>query len=90
MEQLDYNLLYRWFVGLTPDDAVWVPDGLHQEPRSPARRQHRRGPFNAVVGLANAHQLLSHEHFTVESTLLEMVTRLPPTTRRRTLGVDKG
>jgi transposase len=25
MEQLDYNLLYRWFVGLTPDDAVWVP-----------------------------------------------------------------
>jgi len=25
MEQLDYNLLYRWFVGLTPDDPVWVP-----------------------------------------------------------------
>jgi transposase len=25
MEQLDYNLLYCWFVGLTPDDAVWVP-----------------------------------------------------------------
>ena len=25
MEKLDYNLLYRWFVGLTPDDAVWVP-----------------------------------------------------------------
>ena len=25
MEQLDYNLLYRWFVGLSPDDPVWDP-----------------------------------------------------------------
>ena len=25
MEQLDYNLLYRWFVGLSPDDPIWVP-----------------------------------------------------------------
>src|SRR4051812_1232315 len=32
MEQLDYNLLYRWFVGLSPDDPVWGPDHLHQEP----------------------------------------------------------
>src|SRR4051812_23681805 len=32
MEQLDYNLLYRWFVGLSPDDPVWNPDHLHQEP----------------------------------------------------------
>ena len=32
MEQLDYNLLYRWFVGLSPDDAVLGPDQLHEEP----------------------------------------------------------
>ena len=37
MEQLDYNLLYRWFVGLSPDDLVW--DHLHQEPRPAAERR---------------------------------------------------
>jgi transposase len=31
MEQIDYNLLYRWFVGLNPDDPVWDDDGVHQE-----------------------------------------------------------
>jgi transposase len=38
MEQLDYNLLYRWFVGLSPDDPVWEPDRVHQEPRPAAER----------------------------------------------------
>ena len=42
MEQLEYNILFRWFVGLTMDDAVWAPDGLHQESRPPAER--RRSP----------------------------------------------
>ena len=31
MEQLDYNLLYRWFVGLSPDDPVWDPTTFHEE-----------------------------------------------------------
>ncbi len=34
MEQLDFNLLYRWFVGLSPDDPVWVPTTFTEEPRS--------------------------------------------------------
>ena len=38
MEQLDYNLLYRWFVGLSPDDPIW-DDDLHEEPRSAADRR---------------------------------------------------
>ena len=37
MEQLDYNLLFRWFVGLNMDDAVWDATVLHQEPRPGAR-----------------------------------------------------
>ena len=37
MEQLDYNLLFRWFVGLSMDDAVWDVDGVHQEPGAAAR-----------------------------------------------------
>ncbi len=43
MEQLDYNLLFRWFVGLGMDDAVWSPTTFTQESRSTARRGHRRG-----------------------------------------------
>ena len=39
MEQLDYNLLYRWFVGLSPDDPIWDPTTLHEEPRSAADRR---------------------------------------------------
>jgi len=37
MEQLDYNLLFRWFVGLSLDEAVWDENGVHQEPRAPDR-----------------------------------------------------
>jgi hypothetical protein len=36
MEQLDYNFLFRWFVGLSIDDPVWERDGLHQEPGATA------------------------------------------------------
>ena len=39
IEQLDYNLLYRWFVGLSPDDPVWDSDDVHQEPRTAAARR---------------------------------------------------
>ena len=39
MEQLDYNLLYRWFVGLSPDDPVWDPTASHQEPGAAAERR---------------------------------------------------
>src|ERR1700712_5733203 len=33
MEQIDYNLLFRWFVGLEMDAAIWPPDGVHAQPR---------------------------------------------------------
>ena len=39
MEQLDYNLLYRWFVGLSPDDPGVGSKRIHQEPRSAAERR---------------------------------------------------
>ena len=71
MEQLDYNLLYRWFVGLTPDDAVWVPTVFTKNRDRLLAGNIAEAFFNAVLGLANQHQLLSHEHFTVDGTLLE-------------------
>jgi transposase len=39
MEQLDYNLLYRWFVGLSPDDAVWDATTLYEESGAVAARR---------------------------------------------------
>lgn len=71
MEQLDYNLLYRWFVGLTPDDAVWVPTVFTKNRDRLLSGNIAEAFFNQVLALANAHELLSHEHFTVDGTLLE-------------------
>lgn len=71
MEQLDYNLLYRWFVGLTPDDAVWVPTVFTKNRDRLLAGNIAEAFFNAVLGMANTHQLLSHEHFTVDGSLLE-------------------
>ena len=44
MEQLDYNLLFRWFVGLKADGHVWDAMGVHQEPPALAGRRARAGP----------------------------------------------
>jgi len=71
MEQLDYNLLYRWFVGLTPDDPVWVPTVFTKNRDRLVDGNIAEAFFNAVLVLANQHALLSHEHFTVDGTLLE-------------------
>lgn len=71
MEQLDYNLLYRWFVGLTPDDAVWVPAVFTKNRDRLLGGDIAEAFFNRVLALANDHRLLSQEHFTVDGTLLE-------------------
>lgn len=71
MEQLDYNLLYRWFVGLTPDDAVWVPTVFTKNRDRLLEGDLAEAFFQQVLALADQHQCLSHEHFTVDGTLLE-------------------
>ena len=71
MEQLDYNLLYRWFVGLTPDDEVWVPTVFTKNRDRLLAGNIAEAFFNAVLVLANEHRLLSDDHFTVDGTLLE-------------------
>jgi transposase len=71
MEQLDYNLLYRWFVGLQPDDPVWVPTVFTKNRDRLLAGDIATAFLAEVLGLAEAHGLLSHEHFTVDGTLLE-------------------
>ena len=69
MEQLDYNLLFRWFVGLSMDDEVWAPT-VFSKNRDRLLNQEVARLFFARVK-EQAAPLMSDEHFTVDGTLIE-------------------
>ena len=71
MEQLQYNLLFRWFVGLNMDEAVWDATVFSKNRERFLRGQIAQAFFEAVLEQARAKDLLSDEHFTVDGTLLE-------------------
>ena len=71
MEQLDYNLLFRWFVGLGMDDAVWSPTTFTKNRDRLLDGDIAAAFFDAVLLHADSERLLSDEHFTVDGTLLE-------------------
>ena len=71
MEQLDYNLLFRWFVGLGMDDAVWSPTTFTKNRDRLLDGDIAAAFFDAVLIHADSKRLLSDEHFTVDGTLLE-------------------
>ena len=71
MEQLQYNLLFRWFVGLAMDDAVWVPTTFTKNRDRLLEGDIARAFFEDVVAQARGRRLLSAEHFTVGGTLLQ-------------------
>ena len=71
MEQLDFNLLFRWFVGLGMDDAVWSPTTFTKNRDRLLEGDVATAFFEAVLIHADTERLLSNEHFTVDGTLLE-------------------
>jgi transposase len=71
MEQLRYNLLFRWFVGLGMDEDVWVPTTFTKNRDRLLAGDVAQAFFAAVEAQARAARLLSDEHFTVDGTLLE-------------------
>src|SRR5260221_4692219 len=71
MEQLEYNLLFRWFVGLNMDDAVWVPTVFTKNRDRLLEGEIAESFFEEVLGQARAADLLSSEHFSVDGTLIE-------------------
>ena len=71
MEQLDYNILFRWFVGLGMDDPVWSPTTFTKNRDRLLDGDIAAAFFEAVLIHARSEQLLSDEHFTVDGTLLE-------------------
>jgi transposase len=82
MEQLDYNLLFRWFVGLGMDDAVWSPTTFTKNRDRLLDGEIAAAFFDAVLIHADTARLLSHEHFTVDGTLLEAWASQKSFTRR--------
>src|SRR5207244_4018977 len=71
MEQLDYNLLFRWFVGLNMDDAIWDVTVFTKNRQRLLDGDIADAFFAAVLKQARQRSLLSDEHFTVDGTLLE-------------------
>jgi transposase len=71
MEQLEYNLLFRWFVGVNIDDPVWDATVFSKNRDRLLAGDVATAFFQAVLAEAEAQQLTSDEHFTVDGTLLE-------------------
>src|SRR5215813_10186575 len=71
MEQLDYNLLFRWFVGLKADDRIWDATVFTKNRQRLLNGNIAQAFFERVVALARERGLLSDEHFTVDGTLIE-------------------
>jgi len=71
IEQLEYNLLFRWFVGLGMDDAVWSATTFTKNRDRLLDGDIAAAFFEAVLIHADTERLLSDEHFTVDGTLLE-------------------
>src|ERR1700689_15405 len=71
MEQLEYNLLFRWFVGLNMDEAVWVPTVFTKNRDRLLEGDVAEKFFQLVLTQARVADLLSDEHFSVGGTLIE-------------------
>ena len=71
MEQLNYHLLFRWFVGLNPDDPVWDVTVYTKNRERLMKMGASEKLLAAVVHQAEEAQLLSTEHFTVDGTLIQ-------------------
>jgi transposase len=71
MEQMDYNLLYRWFVGLSLDEPVWDASSFSKNRERLLEHAVCAKFFDRVRRLAEREKLLSAEHFSVDGTLIE-------------------
>jgi hypothetical protein len=71
MEQLEYNMLFRWLIGLNMDEAVWDVTVFSKNRERLVRADIAKLFFEEVVAEAQSADLMSDEHFTVDGTLLE-------------------
>ena len=71
MEQLEYNLLFRWLVGLNMDEPVWVPTVFSKNRRRLMEADVAEKFFAQILAQASTAGLVSDEHFSVDGTLIE-------------------
>ena len=71
MEQTQYNLLFRWFIGLSMDDSVWVPTVFTKNRERLIAHDAIIELFNHIVETADRKGWLSGEHFSVDGTLIQ-------------------
>ena len=71
MEQTQYNLLFRWFIGLSMDDTVWVPTVFTKNRERLIEHDAVIELFNEVLAIADKNEWLSGEHFSVDGTLIQ-------------------
>lgn len=92
MEQMDYNLLFRWFVGLGIDDAVWVPTVFTKNRDRLLTTDMSRKIMAAILAHREVGPLLSDDHFSVDGTLVKAwasMKSFPPKERTASDG-DEG
>jgi transposase len=92
MEQLNYNLLFRWFVGLSVDDPVWVPTVFSKNRDRLLEGDIAASFMTAVLNLPRVKALLSDEHFSVDGTLIQAWATLAEGSAKRSLveGPEEG
>ena len=93
MEQMQYNLMFRWFVGLGIDDAVWVPTVFSKNRDRLLTTDIARKFLAAILAHREVAPLLSDEHFSVDGTLVKAwasMKSFQPKLERSPLGKDKG
>ena len=81
-EELEYNLLFRWFLDMNTDGTQLRPHGVHQEQETTAGTQARPGPVRRGGMGSGPSCLLSDEHFSVDGTLIEAVASIKSFRRR--------
>lgn len=90
MEQTQYNMLYRWFIGLSMDDAVWVPTVFTKNRERLIEHDAVVAFFNEVVHTAKKKRWLSGEHFSVDGTLIQAWASHKSFVRKDGSDEDKG
>jgi transposase len=71
MEEIDYSILFRWFIGVGMDETIWSPTTFSKNRDRLLQGDVAAAFFDAVIDQARQADLLSDEHFTVDGTLLE-------------------
>jgi len=87
MEQLDYNLLFRWFVGMSVDEEVWHPTVYSHNRDRLLDNGIADALFARVLSIAQARGLVSREHFTVDGTIIEAWASLKSFKKKEAEGV---